>query len=449
MKEKSTQKQLIKNFPEDIQGVPRRLFLKQLLGGAAALSALPAISFSRHNSSLDSLREKACHLSGNATGDEAFWKIVKGHFLIPEDLIMLNAANLCPSPYTVQQRVFNLTRDIDTDPSSNNRVKFGVLREKTRHALAEYLGADSEEIAITRNTSEGNNIVIAGLTFQPGDEVVIWDENHPTANVAWDVRAKRYGFTVKRVKVPAVFNSSEAFVKPFRKALTKRTRVISFSHVSNLSGIALPVKEICRLARAQGILTHIDGAQTFGAHVLNMHDIGCDFYTASSHKWFAGPKEVGVLYIRKERIPEVWPSIVGLGYEKALNEGAKKFETLGQRDDARIAAMETAVTFHNSIGRDRIEQRIRFLSQSFKDMLRGKIPDVQFYTPRESEFSSGVVVFNIPGADLTKALNTLYHEHHIGCAIFGGNLPGIRMCPHIYNTMKHIDKAVDVVAQLK
>ena len=448
MKEASDQKHFIQNFPEDIHGLPRRQFIKSLLGSTAALVSLPSMTFGENENPFKPLEETVRKLSGKDVGEEAFWQVVKGHFLIRKDLIMLNAANLCPSPYPVQQMVFDLTRDIDSDPSSNNRRKFNNLREEARNALAAYLGASSEEIAITRNTSEGNNIVISGLTFKQGDEVVIWDENHPTANVAWDVRAERYGFSVKRVKVPAVIEHSQDLIKPFRNALTDRTRIFCFSHVSNISGIALPAKEICRMARDHGVLTHIDGAQTFGSHVVDLHDMGCDFYTGSSHKWFVGPKEVGILYVHKEKIAELWPSIVGVGYQSALEKGARKFETLGQRDDARIAAMGKTVEFHNTIGNNRIEERIRTLADTLKKKLKERIPKVKFYTPLKPEYSGGVVVFHVPGVDFDNVLNRLYHEYNIGCAVFRGELAGIRMCPHIYNSMEQIDTAVNAVASL-
>ena len=448
MKEATDQKHFIQNFPEGIHGLPRRQFMKRLLGSTAALAFLPPISFDGDGSSFEALEGAVKKFSTRDVGEEAFWQLVKEHFLIRKDLIMLNAANLCPSPYPVQQMVFDLTRDIDRDPSSNNRRKFNDLRERARNALAAYIGASFEEIAITRNTSEGNNIVISGLTFNRGDEVVIWDENHPTANMAWDVRAERYGFSVKRVKVPAVFENSQDLIKPFRNALTDRTRIFCFSHVSNISGIALPAKEICRMARNHGVLTHIDGAQTFGSHVVDLHDMGCDFYTGSSHKWFVGPKEVGILYVRKEKIAELWPSIVGVGYQSALEKGARKFETLGQRDDARIAAMDKAVEFHNTIGKGRIEERIRTLADALKKKLKERIPNVKFHTPLKPEFSGGVVVFHVQGIDIDNVLKRLYHEYNIGCAVFGGELAGIRMCPHIYNTMEQIDTAVNAVASL-
>lgn len=448
MNVKLSQKSVIQNFPEDIQELPRRRFIKQLLGSTAAAATLPSFGFGEHRDALKDLKETAGRHSGSNISEERFWRLVKEQFLIRRGLIMLNAANLCPSPYPVQQMVFKLTRDLDADPSFANRAKFGELREKARSALAEYLGASPDEIAITRNTSEGNNIVIGGLTFKPGDEVIIWDENHPTANVAWDVRAERYGFTVKRVKVPAKFENSEELIKPFRDAMTKRTRIMCFSHVSNVTGVALPVKDICKMARERNVFIHMDGAQTFGWQVVNLHDIGCDFYTGSAHKWFVGPKEVGVLYVRKERIVDLWPSIVGVGYPRSLERGARKFETLGQRDEARVTAMGTTVEFHNTIGKTRIEARIRTLAAALKEKLQKRIPSVKFLTPLTSEFSGGVVVFNPPGIDLSNALNTLYHDHNIGCAVFSGESGGIRLCPHLYNTMDEVDKAVHAVASL-
>lgn len=449
MNNKTNQKPVIFNFPEDVKDLPRRRFLKQMLGGAGAAAVLPTEIMAERKSYFASLRKSAGRFSPDNAGNEKFWTLVKENFSIRESLIMLNAANLCPSPYPVQQMVFRLTRDLDSDPSSINRKKFSDLRERARSALAAYLGADSDEIAITRNTSEGNNMVINGLTFKPGDEVVIWDENHPTANIAWDVRAERYGFTVKRVKVPKKFESTDELIKPFQAALTKHTRLMCFSHVSNLSGIALPAKKICSMAQEHDVLTHIDGAQTFGSQVVDLHDIGCDFYTGSSHKWFIGPKEVGVLYVRKERMEGMWPTIVGVGYPGAIKKGAQKFETLGQRDNSRVAAMGKTVEFHNSIGRARIENRIRSLASAFKSELKKRIPTVKFHTPLEPELSLGVVVFSAPGIDLSQALDTLYHNHNIGCAVFGGDLAGIRMCPHIYNTMEEMERAVHAVSQLQ
>lgn len=448
MKEKKKNQEIM-HYSHEFPGRSRRRFMQGLLGTAAA------VSFSRFAKSswgypdgIETIRKAAAGME-NGAEPEQFWMMVKNQFPLREGLIMLNAANLCPSPYPVQRAVFNLTRSIDRDPSSHNRRQFQVRMEASREALAHYLDADTDEIAITRNTSEGNNMVINGLTFHHGDEVVIWDENHPTANIAWDIRAERYGFNIKRVTVPQKISSSADLLRPFEKAVTPRTRLICFSHLSNLSGIALPARDICSMAQKRSVLTHIDGAQTFGSQKVKLHELGCDFYTGSSHKWLMGPKEVGVFYVKKNRIPELWPTIVGVGYPQARQQGARKFETLGQRDDSRIAAMAAAVEFHQAIGVERIEARIRELADVLKNMLGSRIPSIQFLTPLDPSYSGGVIVFNVPGMDLPRALDILYKQHGIGCAVFGGDLAGIRMCPHIYNTMEEMELAVDAVAALQ
>ena len=329
----------------------RRTVLRGLAGGAAAGWLWPAVTSAQTKETLESLKQAVAARGGDpAAGDEVFWTLVKRQFPIRDGLILLNAANLTPTPQVVVDRQLGWLRDIDADASPANRAKFEPLKEEARTALAEYVGADPDEIAIVRNTSEGNNFVINGVELGKGDEVVIWDQNHPTANVAFDVRAERFGFRVVRVKTPEAPEKPADLIRPFAEAITPRTKMIAFSHVSNVSGIRLPEKALCAAARERGILSLVDGAQTFGTCPLDLHDMGCDFFTASSHKWFCGPKEVGLLYVRKDRIAALHPTLVGLGWEKARTAGARKFETLGQRDDARIAAMLEAVRFHNVIG---------------------------------------------------------------------------------------------------
>ena len=193
----------IRHFSDNPPGISRRSVLKGMAHGAAASALLPFLDFRQKELSFQSLRQAAAVLDQKReTGDERFWTLVKNQFPVRKGLIMLNAANLCPAPFIVQNRVIELLKDINADPSFANRVKFSELKEKARKALAEYVGADEDEIAIVRNTSEGNNFVINGVTLGKNDEVVIWDQNHPTANVAFDVRAGRYGYRVVRVNIP-------------------------------------------------------------------------------------------------------------------------------------------------------------------------------------------------------------------------------------------------------
>jgi isopenicillin-N epimerase len=438
-------RKLIQNFTELPPKVSRRTILKGMVQSAAAAMLLPYPSLGQQVTSKVSLKEVVNRIREMDPGDERFWGLVKRQFSIKEGLIMLNAANLCPSPINVQKKLFELTRDVDSDPSFTNRAKFAGMKEEIRRALAEYVHADPEEIALVRNTSEGNNIVINGVQLSKGDEVVIWDQNHPTANIAWDVRAKRFGYHVIRVKTPENPLDSKDLIRPFEEMFTPRTKVLAFSHVSNISGIRIPAQELCQLARSRGILTLVDGAQTFGTFPMDLHEMDCDFFTASSHKWFCGPREMGILYVRTKCADSLYPSIVGVGWDRAKESGALKFETLGQQAVARFAAMQEAITFHNTLGMLRISSRTRRLADAVRDGLKKRIPGIKFITPFGHQRSWGVVIFHIPGLDTLHVLETLYRKYNVGCAVMGSN---IRFSPHFYNTLDEIDRAVYAVAQL-
>jgi len=423
------------------QSANRRTFLKGIAGSMVPI--LPAFARSGTSGELNRVLERLAPV--DSTG-ESYWRLVKEQFAIKPGYIMLNAANLCPSPHAVRETVSRLTDDLDGDVSFQNRAKFDGFREEARRKLAALMGATDDEIAIVRNTSEANNIIVNGLNLKAGDEVVIFDQNHPTNNVAWDVRAVRFGFTVRRVSLRNTPVSIEEMLKAFKDALSSRTMVLSFTDASNTTGVKLPSRELCRLARERGVYTHIDGAQTFGSLVVNLHELGCDSYSGSAHKWFLGPKEAGLLYVRSERIPQIWPAVVGVGWgDKAETtlKGARKFETLGQRDDAAVSAMGTAVDFHNLIGPARIEARVRELAAAQKEGLV-RLPGAKLKTSTRPELSAGVCVVEFEGKDSRKIYEALYAGHRIAAAPTGG----VRFCPHIYNTMEEIERTISAVAQV-
>jgi isopenicillin-N epimerase len=425
------------------QAADRRSFLKGIAGSAAVLPLLPTLA---RAGSADELRRASEKLAAGDSANESYWRLVKGQFTIKPNFIMLNAANLCPSPHMVRESVFRLTDDLDADVSFQNRAKFDALREEAGRKLASLMSASDDEIAIVRNTSEANNIIVNGLELKAGDEVVIFDQNHPTNNVAWDVRAARFGFTVKRVSLRNPPESVEEMLKTFQGAFSNKTKVLSITDASNTTGVRLPSKELCRMARERGIYTHVDGAQTFGLLAVNLHELGCDSYSGSAHKWFMGPKEAGLLYIRRERIAQLWPGVVGVGWGdkvETASKGARKFETLGQRDDAAVSAMGTTVDFHLLIGPARIEARMRELAAALKEGC-ARIPGARLLTSTSPELSAGVCVVTFEGKETRKIYEALYAKHHIAAAPTGG----IRFCPHIYNTMEEIERTVSALAQI-
>src|ERR1700716_219970 len=182
-----------------------------------------------------------------ASPDEKFWMSVRDQFVMPKELTMLNAANLCPSSGPVLETLYRMTRDMDQDPSFENRGKLADGREKTRRLLAEFLRVTPEEIVITRNTSESNNLVSNGIDLKSGDEVLLSSDNHPSNHTAWQEKARRFGFTVIDVPVPNPHPGFDHYIGAFTKAITPRTKVIAFTHLTSTVGDLFPAKEICRL----------------------------------------------------------------------------------------------------------------------------------------------------------------------------------------------------------
>ena len=234
----------------------RRDFLKKGSAVVAAMGATPRA------------------LNAQTMDEEAFWLQVRSQFAFTENAVPMNAANLCPSFRAVTDSVEHFTADIDRDCSFNNRAKYSDLLERCRSRIASQLNVSANEIALVRNTSEANNMINNGLPLEAGDEVLLWDQNHPTNNVAWDVRARRFGLSVKRVSTPAAPSGVQELLEAFTREFGPNTRVLAITQISNVSGIRLPVAELVSAAHDRGIHVHVDGAQSWGALNLDLTALG-------------------------------------------------------------------------------------------------------------------------------------------------------------------------------
>jgi selenocysteine lyase/cysteine desulfurase len=342
--------------------------------------------------------------------------------------------------------VARYTKLIDMDPSFQNRDQFAEYLEASRAAVAGQLGVKADEIALVRNTSEANNIINAGISLKAGDEVLIWEENHPTNHVAWAVRAERYGLVVRAVAMPAEPKSFDDLIAPFEEAITPRTRVLTVTHVSNVSGLKLPIRELARLCQSRGIHFHVDGAQTWGALDVNLAEIGCDSFSGSAHKWFLGPKEVGMLYVNKRAIDSIWPATVAPGWGNDAETdlvGARKFESLGQRDDAALAALVVAADLHEQLGPANVERRVVHLAQRLKEGMLEL--GANLVTPLDPSFSGGVCIAAVDPEHRVELWDRLYREH----GIIGAPTGGLRLCPHVYNSEEHVDRALAGIKSLR
>jgi isopenicillin-N epimerase len=374
-----------------------------------------------------------------AKPDERFWTEVKAQFLIAPDVGVMNAANLCPTSAPVVSAVMN-SRDLDHDLSPANRDRMHDGREETRKALAAFLRVLPEEVVITRNTSESNNIVSSGLDLAAGDEVLVFADNHPSNLRAWQDKAKRFGWSVRVLDQPSPHPGADYFIEAFAKAVTPKVRVLAFTHLTSTVGDLLPARELCRAARERGVLSVVDGAQSFGLIDVDVAEMQPDFYSGSAHKWMCGPKEAGVLYVRRDVHPRLSASVIS-AYPGAVGI-SKLVEGMGQRDDTAIIGFAEALRFQTSLGRRAIEARSRELGQALIRGVRG-IRGVKLWTSPEPERSHSVVSFAVGSLDPQRLQQSLYEKDRIVCATRGGtDRPGIRLSPHLYNTHAEVERAL-------
>jgi len=377
--------------------------------------------------------------------DERFWASVRDHFLMPKDVAVINAANLCPAPASVVEAVVN-AHDLEHDLSPANRTRMHDAREETRRLVADLLRVSADEILLTRNTSESNNMVSSGLELKAGDEVVVFADNHASNLRAWQEKGKRAGYDVKVLPQPNPHPGPEFYVDTFLKAVTPRTRLLGFSHLTNTVGDLLPARELCRAARERSVLTLVDGAQSFGLMDLDLSEMQPDFYSGSAHKWLCGPKEAGVLYVRREVQPRLQPVVISL-YPGASGL-SRTHEGFGQRDEPGLIGFGEAVKFGNKLGRPAIEKRSRALALRLAEGLRA-IPGVKVYTHADPLRSHSVVAFDPAGRDPMKTQQALYDRWRIVSATRNGaDRPGLRLAPHLYNVEADIDRAIEAVRRV-
>jgi selenocysteine lyase/cysteine desulfurase len=411
--------------------VSRRDFARLFaLGGSAALFSHPAWA--------QSGSAPAALPPGGAASGEAFWTAVRAQFVMPPDLAVMNAANLCPASGPVLRTLTRETEDVDRNPSPQNRSRLSGAKEATRKALAEFLRVTPEEIVITRNTSESNNLVSNGLDLKAGDEVVLFSDNHPSNNQAWVEKAKRFGFSVSYVEQKNPHPGADYYVDAFSRALTPRTRVLAFTHFTNTVGDLFPAREICAAARARGVMTLVDGAQTFGLFDVNLRDIDPDFYSGSAHKWPCGARECGVLFVNSRVHEHIWPSSYS-AYPGAVGI-SRRMEAFGQRDEATMIAFAEALAFQTKIGRPAIEQRSKALAQQLLTGL-GKLDGFKSFTSTDPTRNGAVVTFAPGTLDARKLVAALYERDKIAVTTGGGaGRSGVRVSPHFYNTTEEIDR---------
>src|SRR4051812_24497938 len=290
--------------------------------------------------------------------DESYWSEIQRAFDVDRTMINLNNGGVCPTPSHVLEAMIRDLRFTNELPVEHMWRVLEPRIESVRRDLAREFGCDPEEMAITRNASEANEIMIMGLDLKPGDEVVVTNQNYPRMLTAWDQRARREGIIVKQISFKVPPPSDEYLVDQFKAAVTPKTRVIEVTHITNLTGQIMPVRQLVDFARPRGIEVFVDGAHAFAHFPFKRDDLNCDYYGTSLHKWLLAPVGTGFLYVRKDKQKNLWPLMAA---DKKQENDIRKFEEIGTHPAANHNAISAALAFHRGIGAERKIARLRFL----------------------------------------------------------------------------------------
>jgi selenocysteine lyase/cysteine desulfurase len=415
----------------------RRKFLKTAgifsATGMASSIALPA--WSRNLQS--ALKEAECMTPDALAGEDDFWYYVQQAFTVSPSIINLNNGGVSPAPKSVQDA---MKRYYDLSNEAPSYYMWRILdqgRETLRTNLAALAGCSPEEIAINRNSSEGLETIIFGLDLKKGDEVVASKQDYPNMVNAWKQRERRDGIKIVWINLELPSENEDYLVQQYVDAFTPRTKVVHITHMINWNGQILPVKKIAAEARKRGILVSVDGAHTFAHFDFRIPDLEADYFATSLHKWLYAPIGSGMLYVRKERIKNLYPMFAA---DDPFKEDIRKFEHLGTRPFFIEQAIGKALEFHEMIGSVRKEKRLHYLKNYWMEKVAA-IPKVKLYTSLHPRFGCAIGMVSVEGkkpADLDAHLMNRYKIHTT--TINWENISGTRITPNVYTTTKNLDQ---------
>jgi isopenicillin-N epimerase len=377
--------------------------------------------------------------------DETYWREIQEGFTLDRTIINLNNGGCCPSPRVVHEA---FKRYLDISNQAPVYHMWQILEpniETVRRRLAAEFGCDAEELAITRNASEALQIAQLGMDLKAGDEIVTTNQDYGRMLDTWDQRAKRDGLSITRISFPVPPPSQEDLVQRFERAITPRTRVLHFCHITNLTGHIFPVKAICDMARARGIRTIVDGAHAFSHFPFKVADLGCDYYGTSLHKWLLAPIGTGFLYVRRELVPTLWP-LTPASASRAAD--IRKFEEIGTHPAANHNAIAEAVAFNEGIGTERKIARLRYLRDRWATRLRAH-PRIRIHTDLAEGRSGAIATVQLVGIPTAKVVEHLWARWRIiATPIVHAEYEGVRVTPNVYTTLEEVDTFATAMEQL-
>ena len=421
----------------------RREFLRSFAFGAGALAAAPADLFDRI---LAAGRETAGMTPEELASEEDFWFLVQQAFTEDRNIINLNCGTIQPGLRVVQDAVRRHS-EFSGSAGAHSMGVIGKEIESCRRRLGPLLGCDPEELVLCRGGSDAGQIAVMGIDLKPGDEVVTTNGDYPRLIGSWRQRVKREGIVLKIVPLPAPPVLMDVFYRMVEEAVTPRTKVIMICHMTHYTGQISPIRRITDMAHAKGIQVLVDGAHGFMHVPFKLADFGCDFYSASLHKWLMAPPGNGLLRIPKDKISKVYPLTPPW---TDTPDDIRRFEDVGTRSPANRVAIAEAITFNEGLGLERKSARIQYLKKRWTDRLRG-LPKVRFYTSLDPAESCGVITFGVEGMDMAKLTAHLLDKWGIVVSHITHPdklIDGIRVVANVSLSAKEVDVFAEVMEGL-
>ena len=418
----------------------RRHFIAGLAGAGVAL---PVFSERAAAQLFKAEMVAGARTAAELASDESYWSEIQRAFDSDRTMINLNNGGISPTPSHVLEQMIRDLRFVNELPVEHNWRVLEPRMESTRRELAKEFGCDPEEMAITRNASEGLEIMILGIDLQRGDEVIVTNQNYGRMITTWQQRERREGIVLKQVSFPVPLLDPQVLLRNIEAAITPRTKVIELTHITNLTGQILPIRDVVRMARPRGIEVFVDGAHAFAHFPFKRDELDCDYYATSLHKWMHAPIGSGFLYVRKERIPKLWP-MMGSDVSRVAN--VRKYEEIGTHPQANFNAVSVAIAFHRGIGAERKIARLRYLRDRWAKALQADSPRVRVLTELGPDRAGAICMFGVDGLDPVKLGSWMLANHRIvNTPIVHPEFNGIRITPSIYTSIDEIDTFVDTV----
>lgn len=421
---------------------------KFLLSTAGSLGAMDLLSETEQPFAFlleKQLRQFEDHSLSSVAENEDFWNLMRQSYTISPNLINLNNGGVSPQPKVVQDAHIRNYQFSNEAPSYYMWRILDQGREPLRLKLSELCGVQPSELAINRNATEGLNTVIFGLNLKEGDEVVLSTFDYPNMVNAWKQREKRDKVKLIWIDIPQPIEDDAAIVKLYENAITAKTKIVHITHMINWTGTIVPCKTIADMAHKKGCEVIVDAAHSFGHINFKIPDTGADYFATSLHKWIGAPFGSGLLYIKKEKIKDVWALLSSVDPDSGE---IKKFENLGTRSFASEMAIGTAVDFHNAIGAERKQARLHFLKEYWASKVV-KLPKIKFYTSLKSSHSCAIAAIGVEGWDALQIDNYLFEKYKIHCTVvIHKGMNAVRITPNVYTSLQDLDHLVRAFTEI-